>query len=323
MTRDQRRSSHTKGTGQSTIITPEENTSSRNEKQAQPSLGIVIDTLQKLAGLTTAIAGLAYVIGFIILTIHLAKFGVYGASLLNSRYISVGVLYILLLSFPLLYAARYFHYRSVIAVTISVFILPVFSFAALAVLGFINTTSLDQLVSSFALWIFTAALFPTIELMKEVYGTRLNPITMEPARPPWLKYLSPLPILGTIVGIFVYANAIYPNISPRIGGGEPVKIFLVAKRDKLEAISQLVRLDKELVTAPLYLIEQNQSSYVVLAQDIQSDEIRAVSIQSDLVDGIIYPNLPQNNQSNATVMPTLPVTQTNVPSATVSPTISP
>jgi len=82
-------------------------------------------------------------------------------------------------------------------------------------------------------------------------------------------------------------------------------------------------------TVSLQLIEQTDSAYIVLAQDPNGNDKRAVLIRSELVEGMIFPNDTSFLRSIDTPIPsptpgsTVSFTETPIPLPTPKPTASP
>lgn len=242
----------------------------------------LLETVQKIVGLTAGIAGVAYFIGFIIISIHLARYGVYGTSLINTRYITAGLLYFMFLLMPIVGILRFAAFRSIVGIVFATLIFPATVYTTILILGYIRPVSIGQFIGSIFFWLFTATLIPIMETLT-TYQRGETPSF------PIARYISPVAFMAILFGIFVYAREIYPYVSPAIGGGQPIKVILVAKEEKSNTLSKLVPMEDKLTTRPLLLADQNSSFYVVVVTtNTGTQDYKSIVLDNELIDGIIF-----------------------------------
>lgn len=109
-------------------------------------------------------------------------------------------------------------------------------------------------------------------------------------------------VLFFVIAIRTYASEIYPTITPALGGGDIVKIQLVAEKAKVETLGQLVPIGKKspktsFTSAPLWLLDQSDKNYFILVCDNGNCDtppkpgdtsVHAVQLDKGLIQGVIY-----------------------------------
>jgi hypothetical protein len=104
-------------------------------------------------------------------------------------------------------------------------------------------------------------------------------------------------LLIALLMIPIYAQQIYPQISPAFGGGKPATVELVTDDKSAVTLSQLVPMqprasDQPATSLPVELLDENDTAYFLLVTESAvpplKPETHAVKVEKDLVQGIVY-----------------------------------
>lgn len=282
----------------------------------------LLETAQKILGMIAGFAGLSYVVGFIIISVHMAKYGVYGVSLINTRYVTAGMLYLFFFLIPIVFVLRYMAFRNPVALIFASMILPVMQIGLIVAVGYIRPDDMGEFFRSTIAWLFFAAVVPIMESMA-TYTKGATPAF------PISRYIAPMGFIAIFLGMFLFARDVYPQISSAIGGGQLVRVVLVAKEDRAATLARLVPMEDDFMTKPLRLIDRDSSMYVVQADGNSGTQSQSsVIIRQELIDGVIFADEAIIGPLDLdAILPiptsTLPaVAPTHEPTPSVTPTLS-
>jgi len=200
--------------------------------------------------LVLSLAGLAYVLGILIITIRLGAVGVPAPDLAQPRYALVGGLFLFLVSLAAAaIGAGILGFREAIARIkdhhpvaggIQMLASLVSCFAPMIAIQFLTRFRLD--FSYREAWIILAILllsaFNMVPLAQSLRLFWQSPHENQarPAHPISLTYAFLWELLVVVMSITGYSLSVYPRLSPVFGGGRPSQIVLVVAPDKISVI---------------------------------------------------------------------------------------
>jgi hypothetical protein len=121
--------------------------------------------------------------------------------------------------------------------------------------------------SLFILFLFVRIAQP---LTLEVKGPRGTPLVSEWAA----KFLV---ILAAVLSLFWFTERFYPNVPQGFGGGEPIPIQLSVEDAQLQ---ELMPLTAGSLTDPVLLLEETNSSYIILSDLRSSGELIPIKVST-------------------------------------------
>lgn len=235
-------------------ITSKENSSKENST--------LLEKIEEILKYTPAITLVIYICGFIILRTHLSQFGIIETSIVNTRYIEAGILYLLLAPFVLATNLTTNRKRGLIgSLFASVFAFMIFNLMfcnlnwkaeGLGCLGVIALTSLSYV---FFFW--------------EVADGKIN-------LKDWTE--GPLRFFMLLILSLLLFSLYFKQIRPNFGGGSIYHKVLILK-DKRD---NLIKTDSLKHSDTLDIIyENNEFIYIKYLKSSKS-------IRKDLIEGEIY-----------------------------------
>jgi hypothetical protein len=255
---------------------------------------------------TVVIGAAAYVVGFLIVNIHMARFGVSQIDLLRSDYILTGCAWALLAYIVILLPAgalrgvltavgRSKHRGSrseaatarFVAWAIGAWIaLLVFDFLADGQVQMLSWAGLRIIGIIFLNGIVIANLIAVALEMATEHSNKASNASDLLAL--WVK--SFLNILLFALAIFLYASYVFPQLSPIFGGGRAREILMVMEvRGVPVAKAAGVEIQAGSRIVPLDLIFEDSVGFVVRRRSQGKHSVYPVfRVPRDLVDGIVY-----------------------------------
>jgi hypothetical protein len=249
-----------------------------------------------------AFVGSCYVIGLMIVNLHLRQYGVRYIGFLHLEYVMAGALYLFLVAFVVFFLDYAYHtltsswrvrgkVRRALAFILSIITL------GLVVNGLASVGGSDLSITKAAFWIVFLVILANIacfELLRRqtVFAWRWIKSTgelNETERPFWFFLL-----LGLSAGaIYMYALGVFPKYSWSIGGGKLQRVQLLPRTDKANNF-QAVGLDidpQTRRTKPFELIFETPDALVVIPpNDVasQSNNTKAIRMRKDSIDMVFY-----------------------------------
>jgi len=216
---------------------------------------------QVLSTAVLTIAGLAFVCGFLIVNIRLARFGVYSTGLAKAEYVLAGGLYLFLVAIT----AAAFHYfrrgleqagtlwreRRYLRATWD-WLFYAFVFVSVPNYVILTASGYDD---KFFLWHWRGLACVLLLASPVAYGYEFRnalfaewPVTSGgdalSSRQQVVRAVSGLiakgPLVSIVIHVSVYAHFIYPSLLPAFGGGHRDPLLLVVTQEGAEAAQHLV-----------------------------------------------------------------------------------
>lgn len=222
------------------------------------SLSRWTDAAQVIAKGGVAFIGTTYVIGLLVLNMHVRTFGAYYLGFLQIEYVMVGMLWIFLVGLVFCFVLYiYNQFRkgsklikrgkplSTIGTIFLSIVLPVIT--GVGSLSFaLGIFSDDQLqLHTRGFWIVTGVLAMNIVVIsllvfgvKERFGTVESSNTDRTSRMAAMFDVLYI-VVFALVGLSLYSKHVFPRLSPVFGGGKRQQIQFVIKPDQLDATKSL------------------------------------------------------------------------------------
>jgi hypothetical protein len=244
------------------------------------------------ATIVASLAGVGYAIGFLVVTSSLVAWNISDYSIVQVRYISVGLLYLVYSVVVLvpahavggkllgLWSARHHTNRSGssalrLVVATAFRVVTVFAVVGAVVLLLFYATSTDAWMShSSHFWLelkrYGPRLFLRWLMPLFVIGV-LSPVVQATDRPrtsrwplQWRALAVATAIVAILVGIHAYAEEIYTRTTPAIGGGDYFLVKLMPGKDQTETLRGVVTNSATGSPKWIWLLDQTDKSYFVL-----------------------------------------------------------
>ncbi len=275
----------------------------------KPKMSFSLDDFQKLIGILALGVGAVYLLGGLIVNLHLSRFGVTEYKLLKAKYLAVGLHFLFSSGLVLGLAAAFV----VIVPVKSLQDLQIRLIISLIVLLLTATVYYNQRFHSWVKRFWTKVLrrkeqevtFHMWWLM--TFGIGLYPISLALSCN-WLRtnmidsqYFSLLILLALLYsvaglafitlyfGVEIYANPVPvgPEAADFIGTGKLQKVQFVGKFEDLKLIKQLgIPLETPRRTGELGLLDETEDYYLVVVYEETGD--KAIKVSRELVKGIAY-----------------------------------
>jgi hypothetical protein len=279
-----------------------------NRKQKSGSSSSVLESIQRAASLITGLVALAYVLGFIIVNSYLQlNYGFSNANLLNTRYIAAGLLFMSILITSVFYThllrrinlSVYGDFmRNSIVIYLPGILSTITWLCIIFLFGNKNLTKSIVSILFFLLWnIFISGIVNSIRIRNlRSLLTEGKARSFKEIRNSFMYII--YAILFCLSVPSIYSNAIFPIASPIIGGGLSSKVKFIGDKDKIEALRSLVRMESQYRTMTVDLIDQTDTTYLILAEYTDGNTQQPVIVQKDLVKGLM---LIRDERSSSTV----------------------
>jgi hypothetical protein len=204
------------------------------------------DSLDTLTKSLTMFVALAYSMGFVIVNAHTASFGFTNAPLVSGEYVVAGIPMSLILLISLLAVVkfesaaatktkeRWRRYVIMLSPTVALIAFGLF-------IGWIGTSGWNMARVVVGLVIIHAGSNYVFYVYYQLYT---DDVEIGVHLPIYLS-MSLLMIAYILVSGVTYGRAVYPYLSPILGGGEPEVVAFITDSQNREAVSQLIPLDSE------------------------------------------------------------------------------
>ncbi|MGI0023597.1 MAG: hypothetical protein ACREA4_00455 [Nitrososphaera sp.] len=260
----------------------------------------VKDFLEDLWRVTTGITLAFYLIGFIVVNVHLARFGYYAVSLVNAQYLSAAVWTLVpvvvgwsIVFFGILcyvppppphkkdpsWVANFEYLK----IRLLVELITIVSFVVLLVY--------PQWVAGLPFWlrviifVIAGVLFSRHVLI--FASSWLGPLSILARKVIFLIAVQAIfACFFPLVYILTFSSALYGDIPTTWGGGKPRPVRLIVKNDvKQEIIAAGISMsERPLISEPVDLLLATEKEYIVLI----GKERLTLSIRSDIIQAILY-----------------------------------
>lgn len=283
--------------------TPQQNSSNQTKTDPTPQFPILsqwgasIETATK-AGLV--LVGAAYVVGLLILNLHIRKYGVSYLGFLQIEYVMAGVLWGFLVAFTYALVVVWWHILKGAREDLKVKKFPQVLWRLLLVpfslFAFFNlySTTLNFLGEgqwlgykwkvAFALVLNVLVIFNLTTNVKGVLGQIRANIGFKTFD--LLYYVASLVIM-----LSVYTGLVFPYLSPTFGGGKPRSAVFIVKPEHTETIKAigLQSLLQERNVGPVEVIFEASDFFLISPPpDFSNSKVRAIRINKDLFHATYY-----------------------------------
>lgn len=250
----------------------------------------MIQTIQSLAGIAGLLLGGTYVVGGLIVNLHLSRYAVTEYQIVRAKYLAVGLVFLINSVFSLTLAA-------LPAILLSG--LPVFAHQvafAVTLLAFVWVLRLwnwperaGRLVTRWPwrMWVILNLLmgiFPLLAIFRLSVTRIVTPADMI------FAVESGIGAVLLLTGqVYYYAQHLYGHTdqSDPIGSGILVAIQLSGQKDDIKHLGLLgVPILQPTLTAPVALIDETADHYLIGIE--HAGAIRAIKIRKDIVQAILY-----------------------------------
>ena len=250
--------------------------------------------LETLVGASALIVGTVYVIGGLIVNLHLANYGVTEYQILRVKYFVVGITFITN-AIAILFLASI---PGFLILTLDSYVQQLFLIASLSasilllwVWGKPATNDRRSLLFTWRFWVFTGAIASIYPISAAIRIAISPVITFEIGMMLAAAGLSG--ILAFVGQVYVYARHLYarPNsvlgsVDP-IGMGIAVTVTLAIKEDVMPALRELaIPVQGKLTVGPVKLLDETDSHYIIGLEN--GKDIRAMKIAKEAVQAILY-----------------------------------
>jgi len=269
-----------------------------------------LDDVQKLIGILAIGVGAVYLLGGLIVNLHLSRFGVTEYKLLKAKYLAVGLHFLLSTGLVLGTAATFvalvpvrsfqdLQTRLIISLVVLLLTAAVYysqRFRSWVKRFWIKVLRRKEQAVAFHMWwlmTFGIGLYP-ISLALSYNWLRTNIIDSQCFSVlvllALLDSVAGLSLVTLYFGVEIYANPVPvgPEAADFIGTGKLQKVQFVGKSEDLKLIEQLgVPLETPQRTAELGLLDETEDYYLVVVHKEETGD-KAIKVSRDLVKGIAY-----------------------------------
>ncbi len=257
--------------------------------------------------IVVGLIGLAYVIGLLILNLHVRKYGIYYLNFLQIEYVMVGMLWACLVGsmYCLLIAIfgrarQIYKTRERKAIFENIVYLLLTLLVAYTCLVFVlNVLTEAETVRYSGYWKILGVLFLSaigvFNVGSKVIELRTHLLSERAQRDKHSKFAQFFDIfymtvlLVVILGI--YSNSVFPKISATFGGGKPQKAQFLIKTDRMETVKTMgleLQGDTPRVGPLEVVFEASDFFLIIPPQGFTNDKIKAIRLNKDLIDAAFY-----------------------------------
>jgi hypothetical protein len=87
----------------------------------------------------------------------------------------------------------------------------------------------------------------------------------------------------------MFSYFIYPNIKQSMGGGKPLRIQLLPKKEKPEGLQNVLKVNENGISEDVELIDQTDKEYYLLINPAKENDKKVViELNKDNFEGVIY-----------------------------------
>jgi hypothetical protein len=261
------------------------------------------DAVQVITSIAAVILGIGYVVGGLIVNIHLSAYGVTEYQVVRVKYLVVGLIYLanfitLLLATGMISVAL----MSVIIISSAAGGESVYNyFYVLFAISFISALSLvfiwifDKTISK-RKWLFlkswwTYVVLSILSLMFPLSLISIQVGAISAINPLFPAMLIIVVFLGALGQIYFYSRNLYGNPSLEgfdpIGMGIPVKVRLAGEESAITLLNQMgIEIASPNTSSDVYLIDETDSHYIV-SPKLQIG-VRIYKVEKSMIKGLIY-----------------------------------
>jgi hypothetical protein len=283
--------------------------------------------LGELADLTVrialAIVSMCYVVGFLVVNIHLARYGIVAESLLRVRYIATGALALLLQMFVIttwgasmavvfgeiarLKAGsgdrpRWASIARIVIVPVFVVGMLVLMIGALsisregAITQWRQSLTADMRIAIVSFVRLSSCALMTVVLPLKASDWIRGMVSLNRPRNPHGLKTEVLIVdvfvgfLGAILAIIVYTYSVYPVLNPAFGGGAHRRILLLPREAEISSLAVLgLRPGVNGLIGPVSLIEETSDSLILLASETAGErsDVKSIHVPRSSFEGVL------------------------------------
>lgn len=278
-------------------------------------VGSWLDTVEIASKVGIAAIAVAYIIGLLILNLHIRKYGVYYFSFLQIKYVTAGILWAFLVG--LIYCFFYLIlsiFKSSYTVvkqkgiklvlqvawqSINIFYIFALFFCLSLVLQILSNSQLDIL--KLTSWIVIGVLvFNVIALF--IIGTKMRNAIRHLLFRQQTKEIDDVTRRAVFFDVFyniivfvsalsLYSNYVFPHISPVFGGGKKQKAEFIIKSEEVETI-KVIGIPMKPASrnlGPLEVIFEASDFFLVAPPPgFNNNKVKALRIRKDMIDAAFY-----------------------------------
>jgi hypothetical protein len=275
-------------------------------------------SLEEALKLVASVGALCYAAGYIIASVNSQQWAIGNLSLLNARYVGVGLCFFLLLALTLVSTHYSSHWslsqdgkilpgfvlmKRIGSMLLYYIVLVVISLAVIAVLstGPLWGPETFQILNQVWAIIWSQAFSFLIgwHLVLLMAGLTLSALLSRRFSftlfgIPETFWLRGAVIVLLILAIKTYAFVIYPQINPAFGGGQILDVKLLINESKIVAAGQLLPMESDPKTGKALpwsksvgLLDQNEKLFYLLVPNEKGAYERGIQISKELVDGVV------------------------------------
>jgi hypothetical protein len=253
------------------------------------------DTIQLITSVGALLLGAAYVIGGLIVNLHLSRYGVTEYQVLRVKYLVVGLIYLasFVATIPLswLILVLFSLFAPVVATTD---ILIAFSLIAVILLGLLGIyRSKSRTLQSSRFIGIGWTVFALLTALSLDYPLRVSLFGPTPGSPEQITFRSAMVIVIGILSlmgqIFYYSRYLYGNSNAldSVGMGIPVKVKLAGTEENITLLEHMgLPTQPPDMTAEVLLIDETDSHYILGTG--ANPAMKVYKIDKALIKGIVY-----------------------------------
>jgi hypothetical protein len=249
--------------------------------------------LETLVGASALLVGVIYIVGGLIVNLHLANYGVTEYQILRVKYFVVGITFVTN-AIAILFLASI---PGFLILTLDFYVQQVFLIASLSASVLLlwvwakPVESRRRFLFTWRFWILAGAVASVYPLSVAIRMMIVPQMTFESGLMLVAGFLTG--ILAFVGQIYVYARHLYarPNsvlgsVDP-IGMGIAVTVKLAIKEEVMPALRELaIPVQGKLTVGPVKLLDETDAHYIIGLEDDQ--HMRAMKIAKEAVQAILY-----------------------------------
>jgi hypothetical protein len=254
--------------------------------------------------------GVAYVVGLLILNLHVRKYGIYYLNFLQIEYVMVGILWICLQGWVYCLFLAIMEQCKLIFKVIKtkqallemIFLLSVLGGSYISLWVVLTVlTKVGEDVSLYSidwkiLWALLAGSVGLFNLSRKLKDLRIQlrlgqTLTKGKAYMLFKVFDTFFFVLLIIIGLAGYSYNAFPKISGTFGGGKPQKTEFLIKTNCVDTVSAIgfQVLPDSRKTAPMEVVFEASDFFLIKTPDGFADnEVKAIRVNKDLIDATFY-----------------------------------
>jgi hypothetical protein len=245
----------------------------------------IIEIITKSLAAIAGIASLVYILGFIIVNIHLSELGVRAFNLSRVTYISAGILFLVVLS-------MLFFVGAIIGPRLD----DIFELNRNRNIG--RLIAVIMLLITIIILLFSKRLLPghpseeSARLAFFLLLVMMMPVTalfIKAIRQPEERFFSIAILISLFTSIIaIWSILVYPKVSPAFGGGAPVKVQLVIEDTNNSKLFTAIGIAiTNSVTVPIGLLDDTGEALIVTF-DNEKGVDNVAELDKSLIANILY-----------------------------------